>query len=216
MTPPHDTTGRRNGRVPSTRARGRKATRDSAPTRDSATTEDTVTTQTQAQIIPLHADESGGRTRWRLGTGGNGGPAAADSGPASVSSGPDPARTARAGGSADSPQEPDATTAQPGWEQTLAEVLEFLRRRLAGEYPVDDFGFDADLTDNVLLPALRPLYRKWFRVETIGMHHVPAERRRARGRQPLRHGSARPSDDGGGAARRSPGAVATCACSAPI
>ncbi len=29
----------------------------------------------------------------------------------------------------------------------------------AGDYPVDDFGFDPDLTDNVLLPALRPLYR---------------------------------------------------------
>jgi len=26
-----------------------------------------------------------------------------------------------------------------------------------------------------MLPAMRPLYRRWFRVETIGMHHVPAE-----------------------------------------
>jgi 1-acyl-sn-glycerol-3-phosphate acyltransferase len=51
--------------------------------------------------------------------------------------------------------------------------LAFVRRRLEGDYAVDDFGFDADLTDNVLLPVLRPLYRTWFRVETIGMHHVP-------------------------------------------
>src|SRR5690606_11743851 len=49
------------------------------------------------------------------------------------------------------------------------------RRRLTGDYEVDEFGFDPDLTDNVILPLLRPLYRSWFRVETIGMHHVPAE-----------------------------------------
>ena len=37
----------------------------------------------------------------------------------------------------------------------------------------DDFGFDADLTDHVLLPPLRPLYDKWFRVETRGLDNVP-------------------------------------------
>jgi 1-acyl-sn-glycerol-3-phosphate acyltransferase len=62
----------------------------------------------------------------------------------------------------------------PGpWEDALAEVLAFLRRRLEGDYAVDEFGFDADLTENVILPALRPLYRSWFRVETIGMDNVP-------------------------------------------
>ena len=40
---------------------------------------------------------------------------------------------------------------------------------------MDEFGFDADLTDNVVLPLLRPLYRTWFRVETTGLHHVPDE-----------------------------------------
>jgi 1-acyl-sn-glycerol-3-phosphate acyltransferase len=63
----------------------------------------------------------------------------------------------------------------PEWEAALATVLAFLRRRLSGDYTVDEFGFDADLTDNVLLPALRPLYRTWFRVETSGLHHVPDE-----------------------------------------
>jgi 1-acyl-sn-glycerol-3-phosphate acyltransferase len=58
-------------------------------------------------------------------------------------------------------------------EEALVELLAFLRRRAAGEYAVDDFGFDTDLTDNVVLPALRLLYQRWFRVETIGMHHVP-------------------------------------------
>jgi 1-acyl-sn-glycerol-3-phosphate acyltransferase len=57
----------------------------------------------------------------------------------------------------------------------VAAALAFLRRRLTGDYAVDDFGFDADLTDNLLLPALRPLYRTWFRVEASGLHNVPAE-----------------------------------------
>lgn len=61
----------------------------------------------------------------------------------------------------------------PGWEQRVADALAFVRRRVSGQYEVDEFGFDRDLTDNVLLPALRPLFEQWFRVETIGMHHVP-------------------------------------------
>ena len=59
------------------------------------------------------------------------------------------------------------------FEQKLAGGLAFLRRRLTGEYEVDDFGFDPDLTDHVLLPPLRPLYEKWFRVETRGLDNVP-------------------------------------------
>jgi 1-acyl-sn-glycerol-3-phosphate acyltransferase len=46
---------------------------------------------------------------------------------------------------------------------------------LTGDYPIDDFGFDADLTEHVLLPPLRPLYEKWFRVETRGLDNVPTE-----------------------------------------
>jgi 1-acyl-sn-glycerol-3-phosphate acyltransferase len=54
-------------------------------------------------------------------------------------------------------------------------LLAFARRRWSGDYRVDEFGFDPELTDQVLLPLLAPLYRSWFRVETIGIHHVPAE-----------------------------------------
>jgi 1-acyl-sn-glycerol-3-phosphate acyltransferase len=61
----------------------------------------------------------------------------------------------------------------PEWERKLAGALAFLRRRLTGDYEVDDFGFDPDLTDHVLLPPLRPLYDKWFRVETRGLDNVP-------------------------------------------
>ncbi len=59
------------------------------------------------------------------------------------------------------------------FEQKLASGLAFVRRRVTGEYEVDDFGFDPDLTDHVLLPPLRPLYEKWFRVETRGLDNVP-------------------------------------------
>lgn len=52
---------------------------------------------------------------------------------------------------------------------------EFIRRRLSGDYQVDDFGFDPELTDRVLLSLMRPLYRSWFRVEVTGLENVPAD-----------------------------------------
>ena len=61
----------------------------------------------------------------------------------------------------------------PEWERKLAGGLAFLRRRLTGDYEVDEFGFDPDLTEHALLPPLRPLYESWFRVETRGLEHVP-------------------------------------------
>lgn len=60
-----------------------------------------------------------------------------------------------------------------GWEARVGTALEFLRRRVTGDYEVDEFGFDPDLLDSVLLAPLRPLYSSWFRVETRGLEHVP-------------------------------------------
>jgi 1-acyl-sn-glycerol-3-phosphate acyltransferase len=60
------------------------------------------------------------------------------------------------------------------WERALASGLAFLRRRLTGEYDVDEFGFDAELTDTLVLTAFRPLYQRWFRVEALGLDNVPA------------------------------------------
>ncbi len=60
-------------------------------------------------------------------------------------------------------------------QRQLAAGVSFLRRRLTGEYDVDVFGFDAELTDNILLPAIRPLYQRWFRVEVSGVEHLPNE-----------------------------------------
>jgi 1-acyl-sn-glycerol-3-phosphate acyltransferase len=68
---------------------------------------------------------------------------------------------------------PPAGREESAFERRLAGGLAFLRRRITGDYPVDDFGFDPDLTEHVLLPPLRPLYEKWFRVETRGLHNVP-------------------------------------------
>jgi 1-acyl-sn-glycerol-3-phosphate acyltransferase len=54
---------------------------------------------------------------------------------------------------------------------------EFLRRRITGDYEVDDFGFDPHFNDNILIPALRPLFDKWFRVEVRGIENIPADGR---------------------------------------
>ena len=111
-----------------------------------------------ARVIPLHADDTGGRTRWRLGE---------------RRPGPDPAVLPPPPAELPVAAPPDPGPGTPEWEAQLAEALAFLRRRLVGDYAVDEFGFDPELTEQVLIPALRPLYERWFRVETIGMHHVP-------------------------------------------
>jgi 1-acyl-sn-glycerol-3-phosphate acyltransferase len=58
-------------------------------------------------------------------------------------------------------------------ERQVAETLAYLRRRLTGDYVVDEFGFDEDYTINVHLPLLRPFYKKWFRVEVRGIENIP-------------------------------------------
>ncbi len=57
--------------------------------------------------------------------------------------------------------------------QRLAGFAEFLRRRLAGEYEVDESGFDPDFTRSVVMPAALALYRQWFRVRMRGLENVP-------------------------------------------
>jgi 1-acyl-sn-glycerol-3-phosphate acyltransferase len=60
-------------------------------------------------------------------------------------------------------------------DEAIAKALDFLRRRLTGEYEVDIYGFDRDLTEHVLLPLARPLYRTWWRVRAVGLDNVPSE-----------------------------------------
>ena len=67
--------------------------------------------------------------------------------------------------------EPDAAR---GWESRATEAVAFLKRRVTGQYDLDDYGFDADLTDGLVLPLLRGLYSGWFRVDVNGIENLPA------------------------------------------
>ena len=61
------------------------------------------------------------------------------------------------------------------WEPQLAQLLAVLRRRLTGDYEVDEFGFDPEVTEKLTLALLRPIAEKWFRVEVRGIENIPAE-----------------------------------------
>jgi 1-acyl-sn-glycerol-3-phosphate acyltransferase len=63
----------------------------------------------------------------------------------------------------------------PDADTLVAEALGFARRRLTGDYEIDPFGMDTDLTETLILPLLRPLYEKWFRVEVKGAENIPAD-----------------------------------------
>jgi 1-acyl-sn-glycerol-3-phosphate acyltransferase len=61
------------------------------------------------------------------------------------------------------------------YDAKVAKGLAFLRRRLTGQYEVDDFGLDTDLTEHVFHPLLRLLYKSWFRTEVSGTEHLPSQ-----------------------------------------
>jgi 1-acyl-sn-glycerol-3-phosphate acyltransferase len=61
------------------------------------------------------------------------------------------------------------------WERRLAGLLAFARRRLTGDFEVDDYGFDQEITERFLLAALRPIAEKWFRIEVRGAENIPAD-----------------------------------------
>ncbi|MGO4256512.1 1-acyl-sn-glycerol-3-phosphate acyltransferase [Marmoricola sp. RAF53] len=59
------------------------------------------------------------------------------------------------------------------WEPRLAAFLAFLRRRLTGDYTVDEYGFDAEITQRFFMAAIRPVAEKWFRIEVRGVENIP-------------------------------------------
>lgn len=67
----------------------------------------------------------------------------------------------------------DTPAQQPDWRRRLAIAAEFTRRRLAGDFDVDEFGFDPELNSALLMPAALALYRNWFRVQTRGLANIP-------------------------------------------
>ena len=60
------------------------------------------------------------------------------------------------------------------WEGRLAAFVAALRKRLSGDFEVDEFGFDPQITE-VLTAAVEPLAEKWFRLEVRGVENIPAE-----------------------------------------
>jgi 1-acyl-sn-glycerol-3-phosphate acyltransferase len=60
------------------------------------------------------------------------------------------------------------------WESRLATFIAAVRRRLSGDFEVDEFGFDAQISE-VMTGAIEPLAEKWFRLEVRGIENIPAE-----------------------------------------
>src|ERR1700761_7182770 len=55
----------------------------------------------------------------------------------------------------------------------IAAIAEFIRKRMIGDYTVDEFGFDQHLNNAIFLPLLRVLFNSWFRVEVSGIENLP-------------------------------------------
>jgi 1-acyl-sn-glycerol-3-phosphate acyltransferase len=60
-------------------------------------------------------------------------------------------------------------------EDSLDETISFIRKRLRGDYAVDEFGFDPEFTTKIFLPLLRRLADSWFRVEVRGAENLPTD-----------------------------------------
>lgn len=69
---------------------------------------------------------------------------------------------------------PPASSAPISLSAEREESWDVVKARLTGDYSVDDFGFDAQFTDRVLMEVLRPIYRHWFRVQVSGIESIPA------------------------------------------
>jgi 1-acyl-sn-glycerol-3-phosphate acyltransferase len=61
------------------------------------------------------------------------------------------------------------------WMDQFRDSVAFLRRRLTGDYHIDEFGFDEDLTTHVMMPLLRPLHRSYWRVSSHGVEQLPRD-----------------------------------------
>jgi 1-acyl-sn-glycerol-3-phosphate acyltransferase len=60
------------------------------------------------------------------------------------------------------------------WSTSAEHLAGFVRTRLSGDYAVDEFGFDPQLTAEVFLPVMRWLAQSWFRVEVRGAENIPS------------------------------------------
>ena len=57
--------------------------------------------------------------------------------------------------------------------QRITAVADFVRKRMTGDYVVDEFGFDPQLNNALVMPLLRFFFQNWFRVEVSGIENLP-------------------------------------------
>ena len=60
------------------------------------------------------------------------------------------------------------------WESRVAQLLATVRKRLSGDYEIDEFGFDPEIAA-VLTAAVEPIAEKWFRLEVRGVENIPED-----------------------------------------
>ena len=60
------------------------------------------------------------------------------------------------------------------WETRIAGILAGIRKRMAGDYEVDAFGFDSQITE-IFTAAIEPIAEKWFRLEVRGVENIPTD-----------------------------------------
>ncbi len=158
--------------------RTRRPSRPAAAGNGSGPTADAPTTSPDAGTTTAHgAHANGVRPAARPSPNGRGrvGPAAVPA-TSTVDSDRTGAANGRRRATVDpSPEMVAVDTGPDVWEERVADLLAFLRRRITGAYEVDEFGFDHELTDTVYYPFLRLLYRHYFRVEVFGVENLPRD-----------------------------------------
>ena len=71
----------------------------------------------------------------------------------------------------------DVAGAVRGVSDLFSRQAELAERRRHGESSVDEFGFDQEWTESLLLPLIAWVYRNWWRVRAIGVENVPSSGR---------------------------------------
>ena len=130
-------------------------------------TGDSQTGESQAKVIPLHSRPARERPRARAAA-----PRGASAMPKSSAGTAEEIEGVirefeqrRAGAAEPAPSEVT---------QRISVVADFIRKRLTGDYAVDEFGFDPQYNDALVLPILRFFYDTWFRVEVSGIENLPS------------------------------------------
>jgi len=57
----------------------------------------------------------------------------------------------------------------------LQHLFEVLQSTVTASGSVDDFGFDPEFTETILLPIIRPIYHAWFRVQIMGVENISVD-----------------------------------------